>query len=94
MSRGIEVGAAVLVYDEKVRLVGTYAPGATRWALHFSEPVPVVVRESHVPWPRPRQPLRQGDREVYDPGWVQKRWIHYAPPSRALHPRMNHLTIV
>jgi hypothetical protein len=73
MSRGIEVGAAVLVYDEEVRLVGTYAPGAARWALHFGEPVPVVVRESHVSWPRPRQPLRQGDREVYDPGWVQKR---------------------
>ena len=60
VGRGVKVGAAVLVHNDEVGLVGVGAPGLACWAMDLGEPVPVVVGVGHVPWPRTREPLRYG----------------------------------
>lgn len=57
----VEVGTAVLVYNDQVGLVGVRASDAPSRPLDLGELVPVVVCVVHVPWPRPRQPLRERD---------------------------------
>jgi hypothetical protein len=76
---GVEVGAAVLVHDHEVGLVGGGAAGLARRPVDLGEPVPVVVGEGHVPRPRPGQPLGDGQGEVNYTRGGERALVHRAP---------------